>query len=159
MEFPHSNLADIFDLSVTSHIDVLSKISDAIIENDIKPIIKRCVEKVILHDDTIEIVMLGNPLADYYIGKYGGVMLPPIDEKRTRTITDIFKTQRTTKGAIITSNSNNPLDLPPDTIKQWVQGIVWRDEHFDGKSMKQIAQERNVSPAYIAKCINISLEQ
>ena len=149
-------VSSIFDLPLIDYIKDFTEIANTINKNHTQNLAKECVDRVMLHDERIDIYINRQALINFCQGASNITL--PMTEKEPYILTNTFKTQRTTKGAIIISNSDNPLDLPPNTIKQWVQGIVWRDEHFDGKSMKQIAQERNVSSAYIAKCINLSLE-
>jgi len=42
-------------------------------------------------------------------------------------------------------------------LKKLVQGIIWRDEHFDGVSMKEIARRENYSDAYVRSAIVLGL--
>ncbi len=44
-------------------------------------------------------------------------------------------------------------DLPAADLKKLVQGIIWRDEHFDGMALKDIATRENCSQAYVGTAI------
>lgn len=63
---------------------------------------------------------------------------------------------RANKGAIIISRKNgehDPLDLPPHQLRNLVRGIVWRDEHFDGMSIENIAAREGLSKSGVRKVI------
>jgi DNA-directed RNA polymerase specialized sigma subunit len=72
-----------------------------------------------------------------------------------------FKLQKSYRGAIIEkpdSDKSDPLDFPPQQLKNLVKGIVWRDEHFSGLSMKEIAERENVSKAHVGQIIMRSMD-
>ena len=48
---------------------------------------------------------------------------------------------------------DDPLDLSTDRLKELVQGIVWRDRHFAGETMRQIGERAGVSDSYVSKQI------
>ena len=53
------------------------------------------------------------------------------------------------------------LDLPAQDLKNLVQGTIWREQHFAGLSISQIARQENLSDTvvgkYIYKSMNVSL--
>ncbi len=55
-------------------------------------------------------------------------------------------------------SSKDPLDLPPSELKNLVRGIIWRDEHFNGLTLRQIAARENFSEGYVGRCIFRGLE-
>jgi len=48
------------------------------------------------------------------------------------------------------------LDIPSDQLARIVKGIVWRDEHFAGETLRDIAKRNNHGENYINKCISDS---
>ena len=50
------------------------------------------------------------------------------------------------------------LDLPPPQLKNLVRGIIWRDEHFGGLTIRQIAEREYLSEGYVGKLIFESFE-
>jgi hypothetical protein len=44
-------------------------------------------------------------------------------------------------------------DLPPPELKKLIQGFVWREEHFKGATIRDIAQRENVSDSFVGKRI------
>ncbi len=56
------------------------------------------------------------------------------------------------------AEANDPFNQPEEEIQRWVQGIIWRDEHFRGVPMEQIAKREGFSATHIYRLINLSLE-
>ena len=48
-------------------------------------------------------------------------------------------------------------DMPSDELQRWLQGVIWRDEHFRGMPIERIAARENVSSSHIHKYIDASL--
>ncbi len=70
-----------------------------------------------------------------------------------------YKTKRANNGAVIVQTTNNDkdmLDMPTDQLARIVKGIVWRDEHFAGETLRDIAKRNNHGENYINKCIQDS---
>ena len=55
-------------------------------------------------------------------------------------------------------SENDIFDLSNANLKKLVQGIIWRDEHFDGKTLTEIAQREGCSDAHVGKCIMRSFD-
>lgn len=45
------------------------------------------------------------------------------------------------------------LDLPLNQLKKLVQGIAWREDHFNGMQLKEIAEKNNCCEAYVSTAI------
>lgn len=74
-------------------------------------------------------------------------------------IEEPFKSERSDDGAVIISSKNRDIfDLPPKLLKKLVQGVIWRDEHFDGISIKAIARREGCSHDYVSSAIFKSFE-
>lgn len=146
-------LSDILGVSVTEVVTELISATDQIDMSFIKKIARDIIEKVIFDGEKLVINLDIEKLTEA-IQKQTKIKFPY--QKSASTVDVPITVRRATKGALVLSKSEDPLDLPPETIKHWVRGIVWRDEHFDGKSLKQIARETKFSPSYVAKCINQS---
>lgn len=52
----------------------------------------------------------------------------------------------------------DPLDLPSKDLKNLVRGVVWRDEHFAGLTLREISQREQFSEGFVSKCIFGSFE-
>lgn len=51
------------------------------------------------------------------------------------------------------------LDLPPAELKKLIQGFVWMEEHFSGKSLQEIAEREKVSDSYTGKVITARFDE
>jgi len=51
------------------------------------------------------------------------------------------------------SAAQDPFDRTPQELKNWVRGIIWRDRHFSGINISQIAQEEHCSEAWVSSLI------
>jgi len=81
----------------------------------------------------------------------------PLNENNEVQILQVpYKAVRQKRGAIVIAPENqlkDSIDLPPDKLKKLVQGIIWRDEHFGGMTLKDIAQRENCSEGYVGTAI------
>lgn len=70
-----------------------------------------------------------------------------------------FKVGKARRGAlVIKPEGRDILDLPPAELKKLVQGVVWREEHFSGKTLTEIARREGCSDAHVRKYIMQSFE-
>ena len=120
----------------------------------------RCLlKKVILSYDQITLKIDVIELQKYLMRTLNVAMQQP-SEKEINISID-FKTKRIDNGTIIVEDQNNNkdiLDIPTEQLTRIVKGIVWRDEHFDGSSLRDIAKRHNHSENHINRCIQDSFE-
>jgi len=71
-----------------------------------------------------------------------------------------YKCERVQDGAMVIKpeGKTDIFDLPPKNLKKLVQGIIWRDEHFDGTSLKSIARRESCSQDYVGNAIFYSFK-
>ncbi|NCT41702.1 MAG: recombinase family protein [Alphaproteobacteria bacterium] len=73
-----------------------------------------------------------------------------------------FKVLRANNGAIVLKsnqqNDHDPFNIPTDQLKRVVRGIIWRDEHFAGKTLKNIAAAGGHGENFVNRCIQESFE-
>jgi len=65
------------------------------------------------------------------------------------------------RGALIVAPQADKADmfsLAPADLKKLVQGFMWMDEHFAGKSLQEIAQREKVSDSHVGKIITARLD-
>ena len=51
----------------------------------------------------------------------------------------------------------DPLDIPVPQLKALVKGTIWRDEHFSGMSMRDIAAREGTDERHVRRLITNSL--
>lgn len=70
-----------------------------------------------------------------------------------------YQSLRAQDGArVLLSKERDIFDLPPKALKKLIQGIIWRDEHFDGMALKAIAQRERCSQDYVCSAIFFSFK-
>ena len=47
----------------------------------------------------------------------------------------------------------DPFDRTPQALKNWVKGAIWRDRHFNGITLHQIAEEAGCSDTHVSYLI------
>lgn len=81
--------------------------------------------------------------------------------KETTLIVGAYNTRRAKKGAVVIEPEKpdrDIFDLPPDQLKKLVQGFIWRDEHFSGTAIKEIALRENYSQSYVGTAIFVTFD-
>ena len=151
-------LSEVFN-SDNNQSETLAYISSNIGKIDINTIIKTCTNKVIIGMETVDIILNLLRLKTYFENALQ-MNIPADDMQDTATIETSFKTHKSYKGAVVIKSANlsDPLDLPPQQLKNLVRGVVWRDEHFNGMSMKAIAEREGVSKASVGQVIMRSFD-
>jgi DNA invertase Pin-like site-specific DNA recombinase len=140
-------LDPIEDHTIIEHLDTHKTPSDDLI---IKSVNKICVQQNNLEID-INIACLRQ-----YLQEYLKLHIPVKVNKQNHILSVPFTIRRAHKGTIILkpeTPENDRLDLPPAQLKNLVRGIVWRDQHFAGATLRDIAKQENMSEAGVRKII------
>ncbi len=117
-------------------------------------LVQKCIEKVTVDKDTLNIEISATKLRKFLERELN--LTIPKKSENIYVLNVPFTTRRAYKGAVVITPENeepDPLDLPPQQLKNLVRGIVWRDEHFAGMSMKAIAEREGLSKAGVQKII------
>lgn len=67
-----------------------------------------------------------------------------------------YERSKSAKGAVVIRPKgarNNILDLPRHKLRKLVEGIIWREEHFVGTAIKDIAIREKRSESYVGTAI------
>lgn len=100
----------------------------------------------------VKIPDLMRKLADTGIGG-----LPQDGVPETKEVQAAYITRRAHRGSIIIDaherDKNDPLDLPSHELKNLVRGLIWRDEHFGGATIREIADREKLSDGFVGQCI------
>lgn len=69
-----------------------------------------------------------------------------------------YITRRAHRGALVIQpdkpdTEKDPLDLPSGELRNLVRGLIWRDEHFGGMNLRDIARREGFSEGYVGQCI------
>ena len=147
------DVPDILDLDPSEDYRVIDHIKGNPSEGD--ELVKSCVQKIMVGQEVLTIEISPERLRSFLEEKLK-LTIPSKLDQRPHTISVPFSTTRASKGAIIMSPKNgdhDPLDLPPHQLRNLVRGIVWRDEHFDGMSIEDIAAREGLSKSGVRKII------
>ncbi|MFN3701271.1 MAG: recombinase family protein [Alphaproteobacteria bacterium] len=146
-------LADLLCLDETEDYAVLQHITGNTI--DLEALTRCCVTRVLIGQD--EFAIEGDlPKLRAYLEASLRLAIPACADVTTFTLATAFTTQRSHKGAVILrpGNAEQGLhDLPPVQLRNLVRGVIWRDRHFAGDSIRDIARQENLSEAGIRKII------
>ena len=140
-------LDQIEDYTIIEHIHTHKTPSDDLVKNGVNKI---CVQQNNLKID-VNITCLRQ-----YLQEYLKLHIPVQTKKQNYILSVPFTIRRAHKGAIIIKAENQEsdrLDLPPTQLKNLVRGIVWRDKHFSGTTLGDIASQENMSEAGVRKII------
>jgi len=110
-------------------------------------------QRIIVQADSLEIELNVEELCSA-LAQVIGVKIRPL--KVTAFIVGAYNTWRARKGAVAIEPEKpdqDIFDLPPDQLKKLVQGFIWRDEHFQGLTIRQIAEREGLSDSHVGKQI------
>ncbi len=120
--------------------------------------IKTIVNKITVSADSLKIIINAENLRKD-IARHSEVSINAPAEKKI-IIAAPFKTNRGKNGAIIIATQSrknkDQLDLPAGQLKRIVRGIIWRDEHFSGDTIKDIGLRTSHGENYVNLCIQES---
>lgn len=125
-----------------------------------KDLVIAATQKVIVDQQSIT-VRVKTAALSAFIAEHLRIGIPqPADETRELKISYI--TRRAHRGAIMIdvnkdSSEKNPLDLPSGETRNLIRGLIWRDEHFAGMTLRDIGKREGFSEGYVGKCIFRSL--
>lgn len=114
------------------------------------------VEKVTIDQAQITIFVKIKKLSQLLSSNLHIAMPQTSDE--TKEISISYLTRRAHKGAIVIQPDKpdagkDLLDLPSGELRNIVRGLIWRDEHFGGMTLRDIAKRERFSEGYVGQCI------
>ena len=94
-----------------------------------------------------------------YINNVMRIGLAVEDEARIHSLTIPYHTKHARTGAVVIrpGEGKDILDLPKDKLKALVKGIIWRDAHFGGKTLREIARAERLDESYVRHMVERSL--
>ncbi|MEM9469797.1 MAG: recombinase family protein [Pseudomonadota bacterium] len=140
-------LDTIEDHRTTEHI----KKSSLTIEN----LVRKSVKKIIVGQENLSIEINVSKLRKYLEDQIK-LAIPGRSGEQHYVLSCLFTTRRAHKGTIIIEPENaekDLMELPPTQLKNLVRGVIWRDQHFAGISLRDIAKQENMSEAGVRKII------
>lgn len=119
-------------------------------------IVLKSVEKVVIDQTQITILVKIERLSQV-IGESLSIAMPKISDE-TKEINVPYISRRAHRGAIVIEPDRqnverDPLDLPSGELRNLIRGMIWRDEHFGGMTLRDIAKRERFSEGYVGQCI------
>ena len=119
-------------------------------------LVRTCVKRIIVRHDTLIIKLEGDNFAKL-VEQHLNVSVNGCADGFEITVP--YQTKRGRDGAIvIQSDRRDMFDMPSADLKHLIQGIVWRDEHFAGAHISDIARREDCSSRRIRNAIMNSFD-
>ncbi|MDI1229429.1 MAG: recombinase family protein [bacterium] len=153
-------LANMLGIPHDQYYDLLRLISIKCECLPIDKILERCVRKVLMGIDTVNILINMSGLAKL-IEEDLGFALPVAAVNETAEIAVPYQARKSWRGTVVLKDSRNasdPLELPSHELRDLLRGVVWRDQHFNGLTMRQIAERDGHSEVFVGRLIHKTFE-
>lgn len=73
-----------------------------------------------------------------------------------------FQSRKSWRGAVViqpaSTESKDTIDLPPHELRDLIRGIIWRDEHFNGMTIRDLAAREGHSEVFVGRLIHRTFE-
>lgn len=158
MENSQSNVAEVMGLSQDEDVEEIQKIVKAESAISFGRFVQGIIQHITIQPDSIEIKLNVEELCSAFREVTGIKIHSP---KEMALIKGVYNTRRGKKSALVIEQEKpdrDIFDLPPDQLKKFVQGFIWRDEHFQGHTIRQIAAREGLSDSYVGKQIFATFE-
>jgi site-specific DNA recombinase len=157
----HDKLAVILDIDINNRnlIDFIIQHSSKIAVADIINIV---VNKIIIHPQEMRIHVIKPELAALIEQKLKLDLSPPANETHIEIIP--FSTRRAEKGTLVIApqshdrQKTDPFVKTPLELKNWVRGVIWREEFFSGTMIADIAKREKMGARHVGRLIEASLD-
>lgn len=119
-------------------------------------LIRGCIERVTIGPNQITLKV--NPTKFHTLVKnHLGVKIEADQDVFEMTVP--FKMGKAWRGELVIAPEKKDIfSMPPHKLKKLIQGMVWRDEHFDGLTLKDIAVRERCSEGYVGTAIFTAFE-
>lgn len=150
-------------VNMLENIDALSGVGDHKMAIKIDALIRQSCQSVVIGKNFLKVKVRCKDVSEL-LNKELQISLPPPHEDQMHEITTAWRISRSKKGAIrINARSeylskDDPFNRPDHEIQKWVKGVVWREQHFKGKSTAEIARAENIDRRYVSRLIMQSLQ-
>lgn len=150
-------------VNMLEYIDDLSKVSDHKIVINVEKFIRQVCQGIIIGKNYLKIKVRCNDVCEF-LNHELQLSLPASPEDHVHEFTTAWRISRSKKGAIrIDAHSehlskDDPFNKPEHEIQKWIKGVIWREQHFKGKSISAISRSENIDMRYVSRLITQSLQ-
>lgn len=148
--------ASLLNINPTFQPDLIQAINQKQVNLPGRDLVLKSVEKVVIDQTQITVLVKIEKLSKV-ISENLSIAMPKISDE-TKEIYVPYISRRAHRGAIVIEPDNShaekdPLDLSSGELRNLVRGMIWRDEHFSGMTLHDIAKRERFSEGYIGQCI------
>ncbi len=146
-------ISSLLGIDMNDEVEAIQKIADIQAAVSMDQFVRACIEQVTVQTDKLEIKIKTDGLFS---------LLSNAAKVKINSTVDIgallvsYTTRRAKKGALVIApekQQKDIFDLPSNELKKLVQGFIWRDEHFSGMTLRDIAKRERFSEGYVGQCI------
>lgn len=156
MKAVHQHIIKALALNDVDHYGIIEALEKENFENHIQKFVK----SVEVHEAEMHVQIEPIKLKSC-IESIMNFTLPQIKDPAPYCFTIPYYMRRSIKGAVIIKpedDNHDPFDLPAAELKNLICGVVWRERHFAGESIPQIANDVKLSPSGVRKIIMRSFD-
>jgi hypothetical protein len=139
--------------------EVIQGLAKVLADIPVETLIKRTIGKIIVCKDEITIQFDITGLASFLKEAYGAKVTP---RTNIHQITAPFRVGKSWHGAVVirppASGPEDVFDMPAHDLRDLIRGIIWRDEHFNGTTIREIAKRDKRSDAFVGGMIRKTFE-
>jgi hypothetical protein len=153
-----SGLVELLGICPDQYIESIQKLVEGQALLSMNRFVQGIIQRITVQAESLEIEVNVRELCDA-LSQTTGTKIN--SSKESALIVGAFNTRRAKKGALVIEPEKpdrDIFDLPPDQLKKLVQGVVWRDEHFQGLTIRQIAEREGLSDSHVGKQIFATFE-
>lgn len=118
------------------------------------------VQRVVVDVDSL-IIKIDHAKLARYVGQALKLKIDPPSETPIFDLHLPYLTKRAFKGVTIIRSDQQKkdlFDLPPQKLRNLIRGFVWRDAHFRGMTIRQIAERESFSDAFVGRMISATFD-
>ncbi len=150
------NTASLLNINPSFQPDLIQAINQKQVCLSDRDIVLKSVEKVVIDQTQITVFVKIEKLSEV-ISENLSIAMPKISDE-TKEINMPYISRRAHRGAIVIepdkpNAEKDPLDLPSGELRNLVRGMIWRDEHFGGMTLRDIGKREGFSEGYVGRCI------
>jgi site-specific DNA recombinase len=148
-------IASLLGIDPHEDAEVIQKIVDIQCAVSVSQIVESCIEKITIKPETLEINLNVNTLSAL-LSDISKMKINSSNTESSVTLLVSYSVRRAKRGALVIAPENpdrDIFDLPPDQLKKLVQGFIWREDHFAGMTIKDIAVRECCSQSYVGTAI------
>lgn len=155
-------LARILDINHDAEYQTLQKIAARIPALPKQNLIKTVVHRISVCSDSVKMT-IHPPALTALLHEAAGMRLNMDATKEVDEIIVPLQTGKSWKGSVVIRppTQGSPEDifsLPPYELKNLIRGMIWRDEHFNGMTIREIAKREKSTDAFVGRLVRNTFE-